>query len=413
MGLCRRLTTSIWAQLDRRRPADGARKGARHRLRVEGVPEMGKRIPDHRIEGARMKAAVLREIGTPLSIEDVTLDQPQAHEVLIRTAAVGVCHSDLHFAEGKELWPLPTVLGHEAAGLVEAVGPDVTYVAPGDHVITCISMFCGVCEYCLTGHPSLCETPDTTRLDGAPARIRQGANPINQFLRLSAFAEQMLVHERTLVKIREDFPLDRAALVGCGVTTGLGAVFNTAKVEPGSTVVVIGCGGVGLNCVQGAAIAGAGSVIAVDRVAAKLELAKTFGATDVINADLGDTVAEVISLTGGGAHYTFEAIGLKATIEQSFAMLRSGGTATIIGVVPTGTKLEFPGDEFLNERKVQGTSLGSNRFRVDMPRYLNLYLQGRLKLDELISARIRLDDVNEAFDAIRSGEATRSVILFD
>ena len=360
-----------------------------------------------------MKAAVFREIGVPLSIEDVTLDQPRSHEVLVRTVAAGVCHSDLHFAEGKELWSLPTVLGHEAAGVVEAVGADVTYVQPGDHVIGCISMFCGSCEYCLTGHPSLCESPDPTRPGGAPPRMSQGGQTIHQFLRLSAFAEQMLVHERTLVKIDKEFPLDKAALVGCGVTTGLGAVFTTARVEPGSTVVVIGCGGVGLNCVQGAAIAGAARVIAVDRVAAKLEWAKIFGATDVIDAAAADPVAEVLELTKGGAHFTFEAVGTKATIEDAFAMLRSGGTATIIGVVPTGTKVEFAGEDFLNERKVQGSSVGSNRFRIDMPRYLDLYRQGRLKLDELISARIRLTEVNEAFDAILNGSVSRSVILFD
>ena len=360
-----------------------------------------------------MKAAVLREIPSPLVIEDVAIDKPGPHEVLVHTSAAGVCHSDLHFVEGKYIYPTPAVLGHESAGVVEAVGPDVTYVQPGDHVITCLSVFCGACEYCLTGHMSLCQSPDRQRPDDAPPRLAQGDSVVHQFLHLSSFAEQMLVHEHALVKIRQDMPLDRAALIGCGVTTGLGAVFNTAKVEPGSTVAVIGCGGVGLNCVQGAAIAGAARVIAVDRVASKLELARQFGATDVVDASAGDPVAQVMELSGGGVHYAFEAIGLKISTEQAFAMLRRGGTATIIGMIPLGTMVELPGVDFLGEKKIQGSTMGSNRFRVDMPRYIDLYLQGRLKLDELVSARIPLEEVNQAFDAMRGGEIARSVITFD
>ena len=305
------------------------------------------------------------------------------------------------------------MLGHEAAGVVEAVGEDVTYVKPGDHVIGCLSIFCGRCEFCLSGRPALCDREGLERGPEQPPRLSWSGERVHQFLRLSAFAELMLVHENTLVKIRDDMPLDRAALIGCAVTTGLGAVFNTARVPPGATVAVLGCGGVGLNCVQGAAIAGAGRIIAVDTLPWKLELAGAFGATDVVNAADGDPVAQVMELTGGGVEYAFEAIGLKATAEQSFAMLAKGGTATIIGMIPEGQKIELPGSEFLDEKKIQGSNMGSNRFRVDMPRYVDLYLSGRLKLDELVSARIGLDAINDGFEAMRRGEVARSVILFE
>jgi S-(hydroxymethyl)glutathione dehydrogenase / alcohol dehydrogenase len=360
-----------------------------------------------------MRAAVLPQIPSMLEVAEIQVDRPGRREVLVRTVAAGLCHSDLHFMEGKYSHDTPTVPGHEAAGVVEAVGDDVTHVQPGDHVIGCLSIFCGHCEYCLSGRPVLCERQGLARGDDEPARLSRDGVPIHQFLRLSAFAEMMLVHENTLVKIREEMPLDRAALIGCAVTTGLGAVFNTAKVPPGSTVAVIGCGGVGLNSVQGAVIAGAGRVIAIDTNPWKLELARTFGATDLIDARAGDPVAQVQELTGGGVEFAFEAIGLKTTAEQSFAMLRKGGTATIIGMIPEGERIELPGSEFLDEKKIQGSNMGSNRFRVDMPRYVDLYLSGRLKLDELVSARIGLDQINDGFDAMRRGEVARSVIAFE
>jgi S-(hydroxymethyl)glutathione dehydrogenase/alcohol dehydrogenase len=275
-------------------------------------------------------------------------------------------------------------------------------------------VYCGNCENCLTGRLSLCESKAETQrpADGAP-RLRQGDGPMFQYFDLSSFAEQMLVHEHALVRIDKEMPLDRAALIGCGVTTGLGAVFNTAKVEPGSTVAVIGAGGIGLNCIQGAAIAGARRVIAVDMVDDKLKLAKTFGATDLVNASEGDAIAWVKEISGGGVHYSFEAIGLKSAAEQAFGMLRRGGTATVIGMIPLGQNIEIPGFELLMEKRLQGSNMGSNRFRVDMPRYIDLYLQGRLKLDELVSQRIALEDVNEGFEAMKSGSVARSVIVFD
>jgi S-(hydroxymethyl)glutathione dehydrogenase/alcohol dehydrogenase len=223
----------------------------------------------------------------------------------------------------------------------------------------------------------------------------------------------MLVHEHAIAKIREDMPLDRAALIGCGVTTGVGAVIHTAGVAPGETVAVIGCGGVGLSAINGAAIAGAGRIIAIDTLDSKLELARKFGATDVVNARTNDPIEAVRELTGGGVHYSFEAIGLKVTAEQSFKMVRRGGTATIIGMIPVGTNIELHGPEFLMERKLQGSNMGSNRFRVDMPRFVDFYLQGKLHLDDMISSRIRLEDVNEGMAALATGEVARSVIMFD
>jgi len=360
-----------------------------------------------------MRAAVLSEIPGKLQIDEVQIDKPGPREVLIRTAAAGLCHSDLHFMEGKYQCPLPVVLGHESAGVVEEIGDQVTYVQPGDHVITCLSVYCGNCEHCLTGHLSLCGNKAAVQrpLDRAQ-RLTRGGEPMWQFADLSSFAETMLVHEHAIVKIRPDMPLDRAALIGCGVTTGVGAVFNTAKVEPGTTVAVIGCGGIGLNCIQAAAIAGAGRVIAVDRIPEKLELAKTFGATDLVDASDGNSVPQVQELTDGGVHYSFEAIGLKATAQEAFAMLRRGGTATVIGMVPLGQTVEIPGFELLYEKKLQGSNMGSNRFRVDMPRYIDLYMDGRLKLDELVSQRITLDDVNDGFEAMKTGSVARSVIVF-
>jgi S-(hydroxymethyl)glutathione dehydrogenase / alcohol dehydrogenase len=361
-----------------------------------------------------MKAAVLHAANQPLTIEEVALTKPKGREVLLRTAFAGLCHSDLHFIEGLYPHPTPCVLGHESAGIVEAVGDGVTYVKPGDHVITCLSVFCGTCPQCVTGHPNLCENTEVKLPPGVSRRLSwKGGELMNQFLNLSSFAEQMLVHENAMVKIDPDIPLDRAALVGCGVMTGVGAVFNAAKVEPGATVAVIGCGGVGLSAVNGAALAGAERIIAIDTVASKLEVARELGATDTLNASNADPVKEIREMTGGGVHYSFEALGTKSTAEQAFGMLRPGGTATIIGMVPLGVKIELHGYDFLRDRKLQGTSMGGNRFRVDMPRLLSLWRQGRLKLDHLISGKLKLEQINEGFAALKSGAPVRQLIDFN
>ncbi len=361
-----------------------------------------------------MRAAVFREVNTPLEIEEVSVDKPRAREVLIRTRASGICHSDHHFYKGLYPYPCPTVLGHEAAGVVEQVGEGVSFVKPGDHVITCLSAFCGHCEFCLAGRMSLCQEPELQRGMDVPPRLSQGGEPIFQFLNLSAYAEQMLVHEHALTRITRDMPFDRAALIGCGVITGTGAVFRTAKVAPGETVAVIGCGGIGLSAINGAAIAGAGRVIAIDRVSSKLDLATKMGATDVINAsETNDPVALVRDLTKGGVHHAIEAIGLKATAEQAFRMLRRGGTATIIGMIPVGEMVELHGVDFLQEKRIQGSMMGSNQFRTDMPRLIDFYLKDKLQLDLMISNHLRLEDVNQGLAALESGETARSVMLFD
>ena len=360
-----------------------------------------------------MKAAVLHEVNQPLQMEEIDVALPGPREVLVRTKASGVCHSDLHFVEGLYTTTMRVVLGHEAAGIVEAIGSQVNYVSPGDRVICCLSVFCGQCERCTTGRPVLCSRTGLVRGQDEAPRLSQGGASVTQFANLGAYAEMMLVHENSLVKIEQDIGFEQMALIGCGATTGLGAAMNTAKVEPGSTVAVIGCGGVGLNAIQGAKLAGALRIIAIDGVEDKLTLAREFGATDVIDASSGDVETKVKDLTKGGVDYSFEAIGKKETAEQSFSILRAGGAATIIGMIPQGVKIELDGASFLRERRIQGSSMGSNHFRVDMPRYVDFYLQGRLKLDELVSRRLTLEDVNEAFKYMKEGSVARSVMMFD
>lgn len=360
-----------------------------------------------------MKAAVLHAAHTPLTIEDVSIAKPKRREVVIRTAFAGLCHSDMNFIEGVYPVPMPCIPGHESAGIVEAVGEDVTYVKPGDHVVTCLSVFCGECAQCNTGHPNLCENTEVKLVPGAARRLSwKNGEVVNQIFNLSSFAELMLVHEHAIVKIDRDIPLDRATLVGCGVLTGVMSVFNAARVEPGSTVAVIGCGGIGLSAVNGAALAGASRIVAIDTLQAKLDKAVEMGATDTINASNADAVEQVMALLPGGVQYSFEATGSKKTAEQSFRMLRPGGLATIIGLIPFGEKIELHGADFTRDRRIQGTSMGGNRFRVDMPRLLLMWQQGRLKLDLLLSGRIRLDQINEGFAALKTGSPVRQLIDF-
>jgi len=361
-----------------------------------------------------VKAAVLNAIPGELDIEDIEIGEPGPREILIQTKAAGLCHSDLHFMEGKYPHPCPVVLGHESAGVVEAVGSMVSYVKPGDHVITCLSAFCGHCSQCTDGHMTLCENKNTelVRADGDAPRLSRNGESVNQFLHLSSYAEYMLVHEQAVVKIDKDMPLDKASLIGCGVTTGLGAVFRTAKVAPGESTVVIGCGGIGLSAIQGARIAGANKVIAVDVNEAKLELAQSMGATHVVNAANDDAIVAVRDLTGGGVHHSFEAVGSKQTAEQAFKMVRNGGQATVIGMIPVGTMVEIHGPELLYEKTLTGSNMGSNQFRTDMPRFIEMYLDGRLRLDEMVSKTIQLEDINAGFEDMKAGNIARSVITF-
>jgi S-(hydroxymethyl)glutathione dehydrogenase/alcohol dehydrogenase len=361
-----------------------------------------------------VKAAVMRAQNAPLEIEDVDIDDPGPGEVLLKTAASGICHSDLTVLEGGIPVPPPCILGHEPAGIVEEVGAGVTDFAPGDRVIGCLSAWCGVCKFCTGGRPYLCPRQFEGRPPEATPRLSRDGKPILQFGNLSSFAEKMLCPERSLVKIRDDMPLDRASLIGCGVTTGLGAALNTVNIPAGASVVIIGLGGVGLAALQGARIVGAGQIIAIDAQSWKFDLAKQFGATDCVDASDGDPTAAVHELTGGGADFVFECIGLVPTVQQAVAMTGRGGTTVLVGVVPITQVVEISASDLvLQEKKVTGSYMGSNRFRFDMPKYIDFYLDGRLHLEEMISSRIQLEDVNDAFDVMRKGAAARQVIVFD
>ena len=360
-----------------------------------------------------MRAAVLEEFGTSLVIRDLMIASPGLNEVLLRTAAVGLCHSDLHFMQGMRKFPLPGVLGHEVSGIVEAVGPGVKDLQPGDHVVGALAVFCGTCRQCLGGRFALCADTDVKQPPGKAQRLSHQGQQVSQVFNLSGFAEKMLVHRNALVKIRPDMPLDRAALLGCAVVTGTGAVFRSAQVPAGALVAVVGCGGVGLATINGALIAGASRIIAIDSVPGKLELARKFGATDVLLASDGDVAARVIEMTQGGVEFSFECIGIPATVEQCFRMLQPGGTATIVGLFAPGSKVSVEGSDFFLEKKLKGSALGSARIRDDIPRLVELYMQGRLNLDDLVSRRIKLGEINEGFAAMQRGEVARSVIVFE
>lgn len=361
----------------------------------------------------KIKAAVHREIHRPLSIEDVELAEPGSEEVLVKTVACGVCHSDLHALNGAILAPTPTIFGHEPAGIVLAVGERVRNVSVGDHVIACTSIYCGSCAQCVQGRPHLCiDRSACQRAEDEAPRITHEGETIHQFADLSAFAEAMLLHHRAVVKIDKDIPLDRAALVGCAVTTGVGAALNTAKVTPGSSVVVFGAGGVGISIMQGARIAGARQIVAVDIDDNKLKNALTFGATDTFNSSSGDAWRALRKMTGG-ADFAFEAVGVPELLEQAFYCLGPRGTAVLVGAIPHGQKVSLNAGHFFLEKRVIGCMMGSNRFTVDAPRYLELYRQGRLDLDAMVTRHEPLERVGEAFRAMEAGEVTRTVLMFD
>jgi S-(hydroxymethyl)glutathione dehydrogenase/alcohol dehydrogenase len=363
-----------------------------------------------------MKAAVFRKVNEPLLIETVEIDKPWGREVLVRTVATGVCHSDLHVVDGLGRFALdrPIVLGHEGAGIVEAVGAEVTAVRPGDHVVACLSGFCGSCAQCLGGHPNLCTGGIVTRAEEAAPRLAQKGQPFRQFLGVSSYAERMLLHENSLVKIDPELPLDRAALVGCGVLTGVGAALRSSGLQAGQTVAVFGCGGVGLSIIQGARIGGARQIIGVDVFQSKLEMARRVGATHVVNGAEDDPVKVIRALTGGaGVDHAFEAVGVAKLVRQAIESLAIRGTATIVGVLPPDAMIEFPWMAIRPECRVQTSRMGSNRFRTDIPLYLDFYSQGRLLLDEMVTRRGRLGDINDAFRAMKAGEVARTVLTFD
>jgi S-(hydroxymethyl)glutathione dehydrogenase/alcohol dehydrogenase len=349
-------------------------------------------------------------VGQPLVIENVEVDAPRSNEVLIKTAASGVCHSDLHFMEGSYPTQVPIVLGHESAGIVEKVGDAVTKVKPGDRVVVAFVTSCGFCDNCVQGKPYICN--DSEKLNRND-RLKLNGQPMRQFAAMSAFAEYQLVNENACVAVPDSVPLEVAALVGCSVMTGVGAVTNTAKIPVGATVAVIGTGGVGLNVIQGAVLAGASRIIAVDLLENKLAAAKQFGATDVVDASKGDPVGQVMAMTGGGVDFAFEAIGLSKTAEQCFGMIKRGGRAVVVGMIPVTQQVSVPGVGFLMEKGIIGSFYGSTRQTHDMPWLMELYRQKRLKIDELISRRYKLDQINEAYAALKNGEVNRSVITFN
>ena len=354
-----------------------------------------------------MKAAVLYEVNKPLVIDEIDIDEPGPGQVMVKTVSAGVCHSDLHQIEGR--WPIevPVVLGHEGAGIVERVGEGVTYVQPGDHVVMNFKPFCGTCRFCQSGRPVLC-----TQKDSGLKHLHKGDRLINVFLSVSSFAEHMLVSENGVVKVREDAPLDKLAIMGCAVATGVGAVLNAAKVEAGSSVAVIGVGGVGLSVIQGAALAGAYPIIAIDLLERKLEMAREFGATHFVNASEKDPVQAVVALTDGGTDYAFEVIGKPEAVSQAVDMVHPGGEAVMVGVSPFGSRTSIDTTHVLEERVLRGCVYGSIRQRVDIPRYVNLYMAGRLKLDQMVTRTFPLEGINEAFAAMKAGEVARSVIVF-
>ena len=361
-----------------------------------------------------MKAAVLIEAGKPLQIEQVNISNPGPHEVLIRTAACGLCHSDLHFIEGTYPHALPAIPGHEAAGIVEAVGSEVRTVKVGDAVVTCLSAFCGHCEYCVTGRMSLCLGGDTRRKPGeAPRLTRPDGSIVNQMLNLSAYAEMMLVHEHACVAINPEMPLDKASVIGCAVTTGAGTIFNACKVTPGETIAVIGCGGVGLATINAAKIAGAGRIIAADPMPEKRALAMKLGATDVIDPMDADAAKQIQELTKGGVDHAIEAVGRPASGELAVKSLKRGGTATILGMMPLQHSVGLSAMDLLSGKKLQGAIMGGNRFPVDIPRLVDFYMRGMLDLDSIVSETIPLERINEGFDQMKRGDAARSVIVFD
>ncbi len=366
----------------------------------------------------KAKAAVLFEVGRKLEVCEVDVAGPQAGEVLIRMAAGGVCHSDLHVMTGHLVAALPAILGHEGSGVVADVGPGVTSVRPGDHVIPLWRLSCGECEYCTGGRPALCPAGTSIRMTGrlsdGTTRFRLGGTEIKHFAGVSSFSEYSVVPEKAVLKIPKDLPLDRAALFGCAVITGVGAAINAARVKPGSSVAIFGTGGVGLNVVQGAALAGAEKIIAVDLLDNKLEFARRFGATHTVNATAGNPVEQIRALTGGrGVDYAFEVVGLPATMRQAYDSLAKRGMAVVIGVTPMTEEVSVPVMSLVfEERVLTGSLYGSASPRNDIPRLIDLYRAGKLKIDELLTRAYPFEEINEAYAALERGEVARSVVTF-
>ncbi len=366
----------------------------------------------------KSRAAILFEVGQKLEIREVDVQDPGPGEVRIRMVAGGVCHSDLHVTTGHLSAPLPAILGHEGAGIVADVGAGVTSLRPGDHVIPLWRLSCGECEYCTGGRPALCPVGVGVRWSGLLAdgtsRFSLDGQEIKHFAGVSSFSHYTVVPEKAVLKIPDDLPLERAALLGCAVITGVGAVVNAAEVRPGRTVAVFGTGGVGINVVQGAVLAGAEKIIAVDLLASRLDHARRFGATHAVNAAAGDPVEQIRALTGGkGVDYAFEVIGLPETIRQAYDSLAKRGVAMVVGIPPTTAEVTVPALSLVYEERVlTGSIYGSAAPRTDIPTLIDLYRAGRLKLDELLSRSYPLEEINQAYEALEAGDTLRSVVTF-
>lgn len=353
----------------------------------------------------------------PLVVEEVELEGPGPGEVLVEIAAAGLCHSDLSVIDGSRPRPVPMVLGHEASGVVREIGPGVQDLSPGDHVVFSFVPLCGRCVYCATGRPALCEPGNAANargslLSGARRFRSQKGTALHHHLGVSAFSGYTVAARESLIRIRPEIPLEAAAVFGCAVLTGVGAVVNTARVEPGARVAVFGLGGVGLSTVLGARLAGALEVVAVDRVAAKLELARRLGATQTVVAD-GDPVEAVCQLTGGGADYAFEAVGSAKVLGQAYAATRRGGKTITIGLPHPDQRLDLQAVSLVaEERGLLGSYMGSAVPQRDIPRFLDLYLAGKLPVDELVSRRVELQTINSAFDDLRQGAVVRQLLCF-
>ncbi len=366
----------------------------------------------------KAQAAVLWQPGEPVEILEVDLAPPQEGEVLVQIAACGVCHSDLHVVDGALPEPLPLVLGHEAAGVVVETGVGVASLEAGDHVVLALVPSCGECAECLRGRPNFCElgarmAAEGTLADGT-SRLTLNGTQLHHFNSISSFATHAVVPESAAVRIRADVSLDAVALIGCSVLTGYGAVVNTAGVKEGETVAVWGCGGVGANIVQGARLACASRIVAVDTRPESLDVARSLGATDTVLAGEGtDVAAAVRDLTEGGPDYAFEAIGSEPAIRQAWEALRAGGTLVVVGLMPKGSTLTIDPWQFISEKTIKGSFLGSARIQVDVPRLVDLYRGGELELDRLVSRKLRLAELPEAFDRLRAGDGIRQVVVFD
>jgi S-(hydroxymethyl)glutathione dehydrogenase / alcohol dehydrogenase len=359
-----------------------------------------------------VRAAVCRAFGEPLAVEDVVLDPPGPGELRVQVAACAICHSDIIYAEGGWGGTLPAVYGHEAAGTVAEVGEGVGGFKGGDHVVVTLIRSCGSCLPCSRGTPVTCET--RFALDARSPLHRLDGQPLAHGLRTAAFAEEIVVHASQAVVVPTSLPLDSASLLACGVITGVGAVTRTAALGPGASAVVIGAGGVGLNTIQGATIAGARTVVALDVVDAKLEAARRFGATHALRADRAGVVEEVRRLSGGrGADFVFVAVGARPAITQAFAMAARSGAVVLVGIPAAGVTVEIdPGSIASDNQRILGSKMGGSRIREDIPRLIDLYEQGVLKLDELVSGRYPLERINDAIASVKRGEVLRNVLVF-